>query len=74
MPATYKIREPDKMSYITKPLPIPDIPINYDVISSDIILINPSMRDKPVYNSLALLRRARDYEYWLVSQAGIITL
>ena len=32
------------------------------------------MRDNPVFNSLALLRKARDYENWLVSQAGIITL
>ena len=53
-----RLESPVKVAYFTKPLPIPDIPINYNVISSDIILNNPSMREKPVYNALALLRRA----------------
>ena len=48
--------------------------MDYNVTSSDSIPNDPDLLDKPVYNSLARLRRARDYENWLVSKAGIITL
>ena len=75
MPPARDIQDkPAKIPYLTKPLHIPDIPMYYSVISSNIIPNNPDLLDKPVYKSLALLRRAREYENWLVSQAGIITL
>ena len=49
MPPARDIQDkPAKIPYLTKPLPIPDIPMYYSVISSDIILNNHDLLDKPV--------------------------